>query len=169
MSSTRVYVPTSMAGLRALVTADGIGPAPFVAHAVTDELRAAYADGGEEEWEYAAAAAASRASLALIGEDDQPRRVVVAVDVGTVLPAEGPQAEADPTIVTVDEVVPFRRIGSVLVDLPEAEADVRAAAAAWLAAEGGDEAADQLVERALDHELAWFAAQEIGDLLGLPG
>lgn len=164
--TTRVYVPSSMTGLRDLVTADGIGPAPFVAHAVTAALRAAYDDGNEEEWEYAAAAAASRASLALISEDDDPRRVVVAVEAGTVRPAEGAE---DPTLVSVEEVVPFRRIESVLVDLPEAGDDVRAAAASMLAADQGDEEAEAVVERALDHELAWFATQEIGDLLGLPG
>ena len=164
--TTRVYVPSSMTGLRDLVTADGIGPAPFVAHAVTDALRAAYDDGNDEVWEYAAAAAASRASLALISEHDEPRRVVVAVEAATVRAAEGAD---DPTLVSVEEVVPFRRIESVLVDLPEAGDDVRVAAASMLAADQGDEEAEAAVERALDHELAWFATQEIGDLLGLPG
>jgi hypothetical protein len=162
--TTRVYVPSSMSGLRALVAADGIGPAPFVAHAVTDALRAAYDDGGEEEWEYAAATAASRTSLALIRDDDDPRRVVLAVDAETVRPAEGSE---DPTLVSVEDVVPFRRVESVLVDLPEAGDDVRAAAASMVAADDGDEAAEAVVERALDHELAWFATQEIGDLLGV--
>lgn len=163
--STRVYVPSSMSGLRDLVTSDGIGPAPFVAHAVTDDVRAGYADGGEEEWEYAATAAASRSSLALIGEEDDARRVVVAVDAETLLPTEGPAAEADPTLVTVADVVPFRRIAAVLVDLPEAADDVRAAVEAWPKAEEGDDDAEAVVDRALDHELAWYAAQEIGDLL----
>ncbi len=52
----RVYVPTTPARLRGLLVADGLGPAPFVAHAVTDAVRAALPDGGEEEWEYAASA-----------------------------------------------------------------------------------------------------------------
>ena len=164
--TTRVYVPSSLTGLRDVVAADGIGPAPFVAHAVTDALRAAYDDGGEEEWEFAAAAAASRSSLKLIREDDEPRRVVLAVDAETVRPAEGTD---DPTLVSVEEVVPFRRIASVLVDLPEAGDDVRAAAASLLAADEGDEEAEAAVDRALDHDLAWFATQEIGELLGLSG
>lgn len=162
----RVYVPSTMAGLRDLVAADGIGPAPFLGHAVTEALRADYDDGGEEEWEYTAALAASGSSLALIGEEGEPRRVVVAVDVDGVSPAGD---EDDPTLVEVGEVVPFRRVAAVMVDLESAFDDVRAAATAWAAAEAGDEEAIGRVERALDHDLAWYATQEIGDLLGLTG
>jgi hypothetical protein len=159
--TTRVYVPSSWAGLRDLVASDGIGPAPFLAHAVTEGLRADYPDGDEEEWEYAAAAAASRSSLSLIREEDPPRRVVVAADVETVSPAE----TEDPTVVEVGEVVPFRRIAAVLVDLDEAASDVRAAADRYPDAIEGDADAEGVVEASLDHELAWYAAQEIGDLL----
>jgi hypothetical protein len=161
MSSTRVFVPTSMSGLRGFIVSDGIGPAPFYAHAVTDELRAAYADGGEEEWEYAALAAAARTSLGLIGEGDPARRVVVAVDAGTVIPAQ----DEDPTVVEVGEVIPYRRIAAVLVDPADARDVVAAAAAAWAEAEAGDPAAEQVVDRCLDLDLAWYATQEIGDLL----
>ncbi len=164
--TTRVYVPTTMAGLRGFVAADGIGPAPFLAHAVTDALRADYAEGGEEEWEYAAAVAASGSSLALITAEDESRRVVVAVDVESVHAVEDTE---DPTVVEVGEVVPLRRVEAVLVDLDDAAADVRAAADVWADAEAGDEGALRDVERALDHELAWYATQEVGDLIGLPG
>ena len=160
--STRVYVPSSWTGLRDLVMADGIGPPPFPAHAVTDGLRAAWAEGSEEDWEYAATTAASRSSLALIDDGDAPRRVVVAVDVDTVTGLDGD----DPTLVEVVEAVPFRRVAAVLVDLPEAEVDVRAAVARWADAQAGDAEAEALVEAALDHELAWYASQEIGQLLG---
>jgi hypothetical protein len=97
----------------------------------------------------------------MIRDDEAARRVVVAVDVDTVLPA---QAE-DPTVVEVGEAVPFRKVAAVLVDLPEAEGDVRAAAGRFGDAESGDADAEALVEKALDHELAWYASQEIGDLL----
>ena len=149
--STRVYVPSTWEGLRNLVAADGIGPAPFFAHAVTDALRS----------EYAAADAASRSSLSLIHDDVDPRRVVVAVDVETLTPVE----MEDPTVVEVGEVVPFRRVAAVLVDLEDAESDVRAAADRYAEAVEGDADAEALVEVALDHELAWYATQEIGDLL----
>ncbi len=75
----------------------------------------------------------------------------------------------DPTLVEVGEVVPFRRVAAVLVDLESTAEVVRAASAAWPEAEGGDEEALGVVERALDHDLAWYATQEIGDLLGRPG
>ena len=161
MSGTRVFVATSWAGLRQIVTADGIGPAPFVAHAVTEGLRTAYPEGSDEEWEYAALTAAARTSLGLIGEDGPARRVVVAVDAATVVPAE----DEDPTVVEVGEVVPYRRIAAVLVDPADAQDVVAAAAARWVDAEAGDAEAEQVVDRCLDLDLAWFATQEIGDLL----
>lgn len=159
--STRVYVPSSFAGLRDLVAADGIGPPPFLAHAVTDALRAAWSDGSEEDWEYAASTAASRSSLALIDDADEARRVVVAADVETVSAVDGD----DPTLVQVEEPVPFRRIAAVLVDLPEAATDVGSAVARWADAQAGDVDAEAVLDVALDHELAWYATQEIGDLL----
>ena len=161
MSGTRVYVPASWTTLTAIVAADGIGPAPFMAHAVTDALRAAYPDGGDEEWEYAAMTAAAHSSLALLGEDDPPRRAVVAVDADTVRPLR----DEDPTLVEVLDVVPFRRIAAVLVDEPAAGDTVAAAVAAFARAEDGDADAEAAVERCLDRGLAWYAAQEIGDLL----
>jgi uncharacterized protein DUF6912 len=161
VSGTRVFVATSWSGLRGIVVSDGIGPAPFFAHAVTDELRAAYPEGGEEEWEYAALTAAARTSLGLIGEDDATRRVVVAVDAETVLPA----ADEDPTVVEVGEVVPYRKIAAVLVDPVDAQDLVAEAAACWADAEAGDEEAERVVDRCLDLDLAWYATQEIGDLL----
>ena len=161
MSGTRVYVPSSWAGLRDLVLGDGLGPPPMWAHAVTAGLREAYAEGGEEEWEYAALTAAARSSLALIDKDDVPRRVVVALDADTVLPGD----VEDPTVVEIGEAVPFRSVAAVLVDSADAEVDVRAARDAWAAAEEGDADAERLVDHCLDRELGWFAVQEIGDLL----
>ncbi len=160
--TTRVYVPSTLGRLRQIVVADGIGPAPFVAHAVTEELREAYDDGGEEEWEYAAATAAAQSSLRMLHVDEPARRVVLAVDV----PAARAAGTVDPTVVEVDEVVPFRWIGAVLADSDDAEADVGAARAALT---GGAEGADQVLDRCLAHELGWWAAQEIGDLLAEAG
>ena len=160
--STRVYVPTTMSRLRAVVTADGIGPAPFVGHAVTPGVREALSDVGEEEWEYAASTAAAQSSLGMLHEDEPARRVVIAVDV----PSARPAGTVDPTVVEVDDVVPFRLVGAVLADSVDAEGDILAARDA-LAAGHGD--AEDLAERCLDHELGWWAAQEIGDLLGETG
>ena len=158
--STRVYVPTTLTRLRAVVTADGIGPAPFVGHAVTPGVREGLPDVGEEEWEYAASTAAAQSSLAMLEDDEPARRVVIAVDV----PSARPAGTVDPTVVEVDDVVPFRRVGAVLVDAAEAEPDVAAARDAV-----GTPDAEDLAERCLDHELGWWAAQEIGDLLSGTG
>jgi hypothetical protein len=160
VSGIRVYVPCTIPLLRDVVASGGVGPAPLLAHAVTDALRAAYSEGGEEEWEYAASTAAAQASLGLLHDGDVMRRVVLAVDVPAVRPADG----ADPTLVQVDEVVPFRRLAAVLADDEDAESTVAHAASAWRAA-GEDPEADAVVERCLDHELGWYAAQEVAALL----
>lgn len=159
--STRVYIPSSTSRLRDLLVAGGVGPAPVLAHAVTDAVRSGLADAGEEEWEYAALTAAAQDSLALMVEGDRPRRVVVVAEADTVTPVLG----AEESLVEVDEVVALRRIVAVHVDSEEAEADVAAAAQAWPRARDGDEAALRSVERCLDHEPGWFATQEIGDLV----
>ena len=160
--STRVYVPSTLGRLRAVVTADGLGPAPFVGHAVTPAVREELADLGEEDWEYAASTAAAQSSLAMLHDDDPARRVVIAVDV----PSARPAGTEDPTVVEVDDVVPFRLVGAVLADAADAEDRVAAARDALVA---GDADADRLAERCLDHELGWWAAQEIGDLLAGTG
>ncbi len=56
---TRVYVPSTTGRLRGIVTASGIGPAPFAAHAVTDEVRRELGDVDDEDLEYAASSAAA--------------------------------------------------------------------------------------------------------------
>ncbi|MFP5253202.1 MAG: DUF6912 family protein [Actinomycetes bacterium] len=159
--TARVYVPTTWSGLRQVVTADGLGPAPFFGHAVTRGLRAAWPEGDDEELEYAATTAAARTALGLLTEEDPPRRVVLAVDAGTVVEAAG----EDPTVVEVGEVVPMRLVAAVLVDTEDAAADVVAARAAWAPALEGDTGAEAVVERCLDRDLAWFAVQEVGELL----
>lgn len=160
--TTRVYVPSSMSLLRQLLLSGGVGPVPVLAHAVTDALRAAFPDAGEEEWEYAALTAAALDSLALIAEDDEPRRVVVVAEADSVMPVPG----AEGSQVELDQVVPLRKVVAVHVDSDDAIEDVAAARVSWREAEAGDEAALATVERCLDHELGWFATQEIGELVG---
>lgn len=158
--SVRVYVPTTLAGLREVVVSGGVGPSPVPAHAVTDALRTTLAGADDEECEYAAMTAAAQESLALLTDDDVPRRVVIAADAATVVPREA----AEPSAVEVPEVLPVRRVAAVHLDSPDAEEDVAAARAA-LADGDRSGGAEQAVERCLDHELGWFATQEIGDLL----
>ncbi len=161
MSKTRVYVPSTLTRLQEMVVAGGIGPLPVLGHAVTEALRSAYADGDEEDWEYAAMTAAAQDSLGLLTEDDPQRRVVVVIDTETPLSVE----QAEHSLVELDEVVPIRAVAAVHLDDEDATADVAAARAAWGDAKNGDPAASAVVERCLDHELGWFAAQELGELL----
>jgi hypothetical protein len=158
MSAVRVYVPSSLSRLRRVVDENGFGPAPFAAHAVTAALRDAYGDGGEEDWEYAAASAAAQSSVGLLTPEEPARRVVLAVDVPRVRPIDSD----DPTVVQVDEAVPFRWIAAVLADAVDAQADV---ATARDAVARGSADAEDLLERCLDHELGWWATQEVGVLL----
>ncbi len=134
--SERVYLPLGEAGLARLV-AEGRLDGPLAAHAVTPALRAAWPDGDEEEWSWAALMAAAEASRAARGPADRPRRHVLAVDVPGWEPDPGP--EDDPTRVRVDADVPWKRVASAHVDT-------------------ADDAAE-------DDELAWFATQEIRSLV----
>ena len=156
--TARVYVPSTLHRLRQVLRSGGIGPAPFVGHAVTDAVRLELAEVGEEEWEYAASSAAAQSSVGLLHADEPARRVVVAVDVAG---ARAAGAE-DLTLVEVDEAVPVRRIAAVLADSADAEASV---AAARDALDAGASDAERLLDRCLDHELGWWAVQELGQLL----
>ncbi|MFD8818664.1 DUF6912 family protein, partial [Streptomyces sp. NPDC059627] len=61
------------------------------------------------------------------------------------------------------------RAASVHVDSDDAEEDVTAAAGALKAADGGDDDAQFVVDGAEDHELLWYATQEIPNLVGFGG
>jgi hypothetical protein len=161
VSKTRVYVPSTLTRLRETVVSGGLGPLPVIGHAVTEALQTAYPEGGDEEWEYAAMTAAAQDSLGLLREDDIQARVVVVVDADTVLPLE----PAEHTLVELGEVVTVRAIAAVHVDDEVAAPDVTAARLAWSRAGAGDPDAAEAVDRCLDHELGWFAAQEIGSLI----
>lgn len=70
----RVYLPSTRAGLAALVQARGVS-GPLTAHAVTDVLRREWPEADDEQWEYAAlmaAAATSRELGAATGSDGGP-------------------------------------------------------------------------------------------------
>ncbi|HEX5568789.1 MAG TPA: hypothetical protein VFY14_18010, partial [Streptomyces sp.] len=67
--------------------------------------------------------------------------------------------------VRIEEAVPLDKAAAVHIDGREAEADVSAAADALGAADQGDDDARFVVDGADDHELLWYATQEIGNLL----
>ncbi|QMU67879.1 hypothetical protein [Streptacidiphilus sp. P02-A3a] len=169
----RVYVPTTLNAL-ALAHAEGpLGVAPLRAYAVTPALREWYLSDDIEELEYAALVRAAQSSLRLLAEDAKAprRRVVVALDV----PDRAVQLRVDAEhehsaelgAVTLTEPLLLAKAAAVHADADEAgvREDVAAAAEAVAAADGGDEDARFTVDGAEDHELLWYAVQEIPGLL----
>ncbi len=136
--STRVYVPATLAALARFTEEGGIGPTPVHAHAVTAWLRAAWPEADQEEWEYAALMAAADASVALLTEEDLPRRVVVVAEVDDLI--EDPES----TALTVDSAIPMRVVQAVHADTVDIDPSLP----------------EQL------GDLGWFGVQEIPDLLG---
>lgn len=163
----RVYLPLTLPGLAELQRRGELGPAPLPAYAVTPALREWYADGDLEELEYAALSAAARASLRLLAASPQaaPRRVVVAADVPDAAVRVAPLGEGEHGAVVVGQPVVRAEVAAVHVDGAEADGDVARAVAAVAGAGGGDPDAFE-VAAAEGHELQWYAAQEIPDLLG---
>ncbi|MFJ5773689.1 DUF6912 family protein [Streptomyces sp. NPDC093094] len=169
----RVYVPLTLSGLAEAYKTGELG-AELVAYAVTPALREWYLSDDLEELEYAALGRAALASLRRLAADPGAgrRRVVVAVDVPDGSAVAGPDRGPDPAglgEVRVAGPVRLSRAASVHVDADDAEADVTAAAQALAAADGGDDDAQFTVDGAEDHELLWYATQEIPHLVGLAG
>ena len=165
----RVYLPATLPGLRVLLDTGEVGSPPLPGFAVTGALREWYAEGDEEELEYAALTLAARASVRLLDRAllldpaTPPRRVVIAAEVDQVEPAP----DVDRAAVRVLGAVPLRLVQSVHVDDAAAADDVRAAAEQLVEADLGSEDAAFRVEQADGHELQWYATQEIGALLEL--
>jgi hypothetical protein len=165
----RVYIPATLAMLRTLVDSGELVPIAGTAFALTPMLRESYAAGNSEELEYAAMNDAARASLRLLAAEldgdsgVRPRRVVVAADVENVRL----RPDLDDAAVTVAGPVPSSAVAAVHVDMAEAEDAVRSAAAVVDAADLGDPDAEFTIGEAEDHEMAWYATQEIPFLLDL--
>lgn len=170
----RVYLPTTLPGLATFARCGAVGPAPLDAYAVTPALREWYVDDDLEELEYAAMTAAARHSLRLLAAASPeesgvpPRRVVVAADVPDADVTPVGQPDGDPAAVRVAATVPLTSVVSAHVDDVHAEPDVAAAVRALPDADAGDDDAAFTVDGAEAHELAWYAVQEIPDLLTPP-
>ncbi|NUR58273.1 MAG: hypothetical protein HOV87_06200 [Catenulispora sp.] len=163
----RVYLPATLSVLAELHKTGFLTPAPLTAYAVTPALREWYTEGDSEELEYAAMTDAARASLRLLADSpDAPRRRVV-------IAAEVPDAQAvpvhdgnEPGLVRVRAEVPLAWVASLHVDDPAAVDEVALAVVLLGAAEAGDDDAAFTVDGRSDHELLWYATQELPDLLG---
>lgn len=169
---TRVYVPTTLAGLaRAQEQGTLVGVAfeagkkALPAHAVTGAIREWYVEGNLEELEYSALVEAAEASLRLLALEPQTprRRVVVAVDVPQALVSPGGEHRSS---VQLTGPVELSRVVSVHVDEVESEPTVAAAVRALAAAEAGDDDAQFQLDEAEACDLLWYDISEIDDLIG---
>ena len=162
----RIYIPATLAMLQRLV-ADGVmQPLSGTAFAVTPALREAYAEGAEEELAEVAIGEAALASLRLLASEpasDLPlRRAVVVADADATL-----RPDLDVPVVRVSGPVNLDQVAAVYVDNAAAESAVEAAIAVIDDADLGDEDAELTVGDAQDHDLAWYASQELPFLLEL--
>ena len=156
-----------MAMLQQLVADRLIHARNGTAFAVTPTLREAYAEGDDDELAEVALRHAALASLRLMaGEGTSnlpPRRVVVVADV------EGATArpDLDDAVVRLSAPIAYDDVVAAYVDNAHAEPAVVPAIEAVDAADLGDEDAEFIVGDAQDHDLAWYAPQELPFLLEL--
>ena len=163
----RVYVPATLSMLQQLVADQILHARSGTAFAVTPALREAYAQGDDDELADVALREAALASLRLLaGEGTStmpPRRAVVEAEVADVTP----RSDLDDAVVRLGGPIAFSDVIAAYVDNADAEAAVVAAVEVVDDADLGDEDAEFVVGDAQDHDLAWYAAQELPFLLEL--
>jgi hypothetical protein len=150
------------------------------AFAVTPTLRESYAEGDDDELAEVALREAAVASLRLLGAEGAlegqersdpgsgtatlpPRRVVLVAEVAEAKP----RPDLDDAVVRLAGPVVLADVIAAFVDNGSAEQAVLAAVDAVDAADMGDEDAELTVGDAQDHDLAWYATQELPFLLDL--
>ncbi|WP_162299335.1 DUF6912 family protein [Mycobacteroides abscessus] len=164
----QVYIPVTLSMLRGLVADGELWPVNGTAFAVTPALREAYSAGDEDELSEVAMREAALASLRLLatedGDDGLPARRAVLV-------ADAEEAklrpDLDDAVVRLPGAIPMSAVVAAHIDLAKAEPDVVRAAGVIDAADLGDEDAELVVGDAQDHDLAWYATQELPFLLDL--
>lgn len=160
--------------LQGLVADRSLHAVNGTAFAVTPVLREAYAEGDDDELAEVALREAALASLRLLAGADPatpgggdpalpPRRAVLVADVAdaTLRP------DLDDAVVRLAAPVAIDDVVAAYVDNAAAESAVLAAIDVVDAADLGDEDADLTVGDAQDHDLAWYAPQELPFLLEL--
>lgn len=167
----RVYVPATLAMLQRLVADGTLRPVNGTAFAVTPTLRESYSEGADEELAEVARREAALASLRLLGHEDgdglPPRRVVLETDLDDAAEGLTLRPDLDDAVVRLSGEVAFGRVIAAYVDNQAAEAAVQAAVEVIDAADLGNEDAELTVGDAQDHDLAWYAPQELPFLLDL--
>jgi hypothetical protein len=162
----RVYVPATLAMLQRLVADRGMRAISGTAFAVTPTLREFYAEGDDEELAEVALREAALASLRLLADDAAglpPRRAVLVADVENATA----RPDLDDAVVRLSGPIDLDAVIAVYVDNAAAESAMLAAIDAVDAADLGDEDAELVVGDAQDHDLAWYAPQELPFLLDL--
>ncbi|MGD1173085.1 DUF6912 family protein [Mycobacterium seoulense] len=166
---TIVYIPATLAMLQQLVADGELRPVNGTAFALTPTLREAYAEGDDDELAEVALREAALASLRLLADDAAaagslpPRRAVLAAEAGDV----SYRPDLDDAVVRLGGPVALEDVIAAYVDNADAEPDVTKAIEAIDAADLGDEDAELIVGDAQDHDLAWYANQELPFLLEL--
>ncbi len=165
-----MYIPATLAMLQQLVAVGSVQPLSGTAFAVTPTLRESYAEGDDEELAEVAIGEAALASLRLLaaepGDSGLPLRRAVLV-------ADAPDADVtlrpdlDDAVVRISGRVALNQVVAAYVDNTAAEDAVKAAMAVIDDADLGDEDAELTVGDAQDHDLAWYATQELPFLLEL--
>jgi hypothetical protein len=165
-----VYIPATLAMLQQLVADGSWRPVNGTAFALTPTLREAYAEGDDDELAEVALREAALASLRLLAADADapshslpPRRAVLAAEVDDVTY----RPDLDDAVVRLAAPVSIADVMAAYIDTAGAEPAVAKAIEAVDAADLGDEDAELIVGDALDHELAWYANQELPFLLEL--
>lgn len=172
----QVYIPATLAMLQQLVTDGSLWPVNGTAFAVTPTLREAYAEGDDDELADVALREAALASLRLLalhedgaseGSALPPRRAVLAAEVDVGESGAKYRPDLDDAVVRLGAPVTIDQVVAAYVDNAAAEPDVARAIDAIDAADLGDEDAELVVGDAQDHDLAWYANQELPFLLEL--
>lgn len=167
---TRVFIPATLAMLQRLVATGSLQPVNGIAFAVTPALRESYAEGDGDELSEVALREAALASLRLLAADDDPsigtlppRRAVLAAEVEDVTH----RPDLDDAVVKLGTPVEIDRVIAAYVDNAGAEAAVTRAIEVIDEADLGEEDAELIVGDAQDHDMAWYATQELPFLLDL--
>jgi hypothetical protein len=164
----RVYIPATLTMLQSLVADGSIHARSGTAFAVTPTLRESYFQGDDDELAEVALREAALASLRLLAAEGEieglpPRRAVLVADV------EGATArpDLDDAVVRLAGPVAIADVIAAYLDNAAAESAVLAAIDVIDSADLGDEDAEFTVGDAQDHDLAWYASQELPFLLDL--